>query len=64
MNTLHILTVPNGKHVLVGSRWDAIKFARNYGNEWEVLDSLTLANTHYVSVQWLVENDIKKVIHL
>lgn len=64
MNTLHILTAPNGKHILVGSRWDAIKYARNYGNEWEVLDSLTLVNTHYVETSWLVENDIKKVIHI
>lgn len=64
MNTLHILTAPNGKHLLVGDRWKAIEFARKYGPECEVLDSETLADTHYVEVSWLVENNIKKVINL
>lgn len=64
MNTLHILTAPNGKHLLIGNRADAVQMALPYGNTSEVLDSDTLQYDHYVSVQWLVENDIKKVIHI
>ena len=64
MNTMHILTAPNGKHLLIGERFKAIKYARNYGPEWEVLDSNSLADTHYVEVSWLVENKIVKVIHI
>ena len=64
MRELHILTAPNGKHLLVGDLNKAIEFARKYGPISEVLDSESLFLTHHVEVSWLVENDIKKVINL
>lgn len=64
MSNLHILTAPNGKHLLIGERWKAADFARKYGEVSEVLDSVSLGDTHYVEVSWLVENQIKKVIHI
>jgi hypothetical protein len=64
MNQLHILTATNGKHLLIGTRVDAIMMARSYGHYPDILDSETLKDTHYVSTQWLVENNIKKVIQI
>ena len=64
MNQLHILTASNGKHVLIGTRADAIMMARGHGHYPDSLDSETLKDTHYVSTQGLVENNIKKVIQI
>lgn len=62
MNTLHILTISQGKFLLVGSESDAKLFAANY--KINHLDSVELNRGNSVNVKWLAENDIIKVISL
>jgi hypothetical protein len=62
MNKLHIARLPHGRFVLIGSAEEAKAFASRYPQH--DLDSRTLADTHYVSTDWLCENDIQKVIIL
>lgn len=64
MTTLHILTAPNGKHLLVGEEKQAIEFASKYGKPSEILDSMELLLANSISVKWLSENEILKVIHI
>lgn len=64
LHRLHIATLPNGKHLLIGSLKDAQVFMDTPTYRSSTLDSDTLSGDHAVSVSWLAENNIQKVIDL